>query len=160
MLANYIFHRGENAKKQKQPFGIVPGTGRDQLCLCVPGPTMFMCPLPPGEKGKHINNIPRTLLFFSSLSLSGKCWGSPGTVPGQSGTIPSKLCLCIFLFIIFYLALCMRDSYRSPEVSLPSPRVLLKTGVSRDWVCPWCPKNVPRVSHKLALDRGSRGAVP
>ena len=63
--------------------------GGGSNCLCV-----SLCPW---EKGKHINKFP------------SKSQENARTVPGQSQhnpwTIPSKFCLCVFLFIGFFLAL-------------------------------------------------------
>ena len=69
----------------KQLRGIVPEMGGGQIVYVFP---FFL-----GEKGKHINKIPR------------KSQEKAGRVPGQSrdnpGTIPGKFCLCVFLFIGF-----------------------------------------------------------
>ena len=63
-LQDSVYVRGEKTNKHQQLFGIVPGMGGGQICLCV---AFFL-----GEKGKHINKIPR------------KSQKSAGTVPGQS----------------------------------------------------------------------------
>ena len=85
--------------------------GGGQFCLCV---SLF-----PGEKGKHINKIPR------------KSQEKAGTVPGLSrdnpGTIPWKFCLCVFLFIGFFPALQLdapnlrRLSLQTQDSRLKSP---------------------------------------
>ena len=65
--------RGANkTNKHKQLHGIVPEMGGGSNCLCVP--------LFPGEKGKHINKIPR------------KSQEKAGTVPGQSRDNPGQSC--------------------------------------------------------------------
>ena len=54
--------------KHKQLLGIVPGMGGGQM--------LFMCCVFLGEKGKHINKIPR-----ESQERPGQSRDNPGTIP-------------------------------------------------------------------------------
>ena len=99
---------------RKKPTNINNFVGLSQKWV---GVKLFMCFPFSWEKGKHINKIPR------------KSQEKAGRVPGQSrdnpGTIPWKFCLCVFLFIGFFLALKTANteftkfsSVRIPEIDL------------------------------------------
>ena len=73
-----IHFRERASNKQKQFFGIFPGTGRGQICLCV----AFL--LEKKRTHKHIPTKSQENAGTNPETVPGQSRDSPGIIPGQS----------------------------------------------------------------------------